>query len=52
MNVGPRGVPACDPSGDNIVAELGSEMTKNGSIVSDSDSSRSRIAATWAECPT
>jgi hypothetical protein len=37
-----RGVPACDPSGDNIVAELGSEMTKNGNIVSDSDSSRSR----------
>jgi hypothetical protein len=31
------GVPACNPSGDNTVAELGSEMTKNGNIVSDSD---------------
>jgi hypothetical protein len=26
------------PDGDNIVAELGSEMAKNGNIVSDSDS--------------
>ena len=39
LNVGPPEVPACDPSGDNIVAELGSEMAKNGNIVSDSDSS-------------
>ncbi len=38
-----RGVPACDPSGDNIVAELGSEMTKNGNIVSDSDSSNAQL---------
>jgi hypothetical protein len=37
----PQGTNVC-PSGDNIVAELGSEMAKNGNIVSDSDSS-SRI---------
>jgi hypothetical protein len=36
-----QGTNVC-PGGDNIVAELGSEMTKNGNIVSDSDSS-SRI---------
>lgn len=33
----PQGTSVC-PGGDNIVAELGSEMTKNGNIVSDSDS--------------
>jgi hypothetical protein len=37
----PQGTNVC-PGGDNIVAELGSEMAKNGNIVSDSDSS-SRI---------
>jgi hypothetical protein len=26
-------------SGDNVVTELGSEMAKNGNVVSDSDSS-------------
>jgi hypothetical protein len=35
----PQGTDVC-PGGDNIVAELGSEMAKNGNIVSDSDSSR------------
>jgi hypothetical protein len=34
----PKGTNVC-PGGDNIVAELGSEMAKNGNIVSDSDSS-------------
>mmetsp|Transcript_12813 Transcript_12813/g.23217 ORF Transcript_12813/g.23217 Transcript_12813/m.23217 type:complete len:124 (-) Transcript_12813:627-998(-) len=34
----PQGTNVC-PGGDNIVAELGSEMAKNGNIVSDSDSS-------------
>jgi hypothetical protein len=45
----PQGTNVC-PGGDNIVAELGSEMTKNGNIVSDSDSS-SRVAAGWTDCP-
>jgi hypothetical protein len=34
----PQGTNVC-PGGDNILAELGSEMAKNGNIVSDSDSS-------------
>jgi hypothetical protein len=38
LNVGPIEVPTCDPSGDNIATELGSEMAKNGNVVSDSDS--------------
>lgn len=41
----PPEVPACDSSGDNIVAEIGSEMIKNGNIVSDYHT-RSGIAAT------
>jgi hypothetical protein len=38
LNVVPIEVPTCDPSGDNIATEIGSEMAKNGNIVSDSDS--------------
>jgi hypothetical protein len=28
----------CDPNGDDIATELGSEMAKNGNVDSDSDS--------------
>jgi hypothetical protein len=46
----PQGTNVC-PGGDNIVAELGSEMAKNGNIVSDSNSSSRVAAISWTDCP-
>ena len=38
------------PGGDNIVAELGSEMTKNGNIAVIL-SLESQPASWWTDCP-